>query len=566
MEAGHLPNLSRLSSRGAYSRLGTTFPAESPVAWSTFITGLNPGRHGIFGFLHRDPHTYLPRVGMVTLGDEHAMGHREGTPFWEHAGRRGVRVSLVRVPVTFPPEAVNGVVVSGLGMPDLLMSWGTSSSYTDEPGRRSRRRVQLEWLGEVAMTQVYGPGEATLPMRLTRDRRSQTLSVEVGEASVTLRRREWSPWLSLGFGASDREIHGICRFCLLSLEPHVNLYLSPIHQHPLHPVYPFTYPAGLAGRLVEDTGLFPTLGWAEDATGLNAGYLDERAFLEQARYMQHEHEKMTRWIWKHESPDLLVTVTGMTDRIGHVFLNRDEGEEHADALLECYRCFDSFVGRLVDIVGPDATVMVLSDHGFAPVHHLIHLNAWLRDNGYLAMKEDASGARRPFWSGVDWRRTRAYALGLSHIYVNLQGRERLGIVSPGAEYSQLCNEIAAKLSRLKEPGSGDSVVSRILPRDELYTGPYVDRSGDLVIAFRRGYRTSEQTAVGGVPAQVVVPSRRKSWGADHCSVDPAEVPGVLFCNRLLRLAQPHLIDIAPTALELMGVPVPAELEGRSLVG
>ena len=564
---GRLPNLTRLSSQGGYGRLRTTFPAESPVAWSTAITGLNPGKHGIFGFLHRDPRTYLPRAGMVTLGGDEAEGHREGTPFWDFAGREGLRVALLRVPVTFPPEPVAGVMVSGLGMPDLLMSWGTSSLCTTEPGGRGERRVEVEWRDGSIVTSVHGPADSTLPLHLARGPGGDSLAVEIDGTDLTLGPREWSSWIPMVFSLGNREWHGTCRLCLLSLEPHLRLYLSPIHQHPLRPVYPFTYPRSLAHTLVDAMGLFPTLGWAEDATGLNVGRLDEDAFLEQAYYMLDEQEKMTLWALEHESPDLLVSVTEITDRIAHVFMGRNREDERSGAVLECYQRFDAFVGRLAEAVGPGATLMVLSDHGFAPVHKVVHLNSWLRNNGYLVVdeSEDRLPLRRPFWPDVNWRRTRAYALGLSHIYVNLRGRERLGCVEPGGEYVRLCREIAAQLSQLKDPESGELVVSRVLLRDELYSGPHTDRSGDLVVAFRRGYRTSERTAVGGVPAQVVAPNRRKNWSADHCSVDPDEVPGVLFCNRALDFAGARLLDVAPTALDLLGVPLPASLEGRSLV-
>ena len=565
MTAGHLPNLSRLSSDGVFARLHTTYPAESPVAWSTFITGLNPGEHGIFGFLHRDPHTYLPQPSMVSLGGTKATGHRVGTPFWVYAARAGLKASLVRVPVTFPPEAFSGTVVSGLGVPDLLMSWGTSSLYTDRPGRQDPRRIRLHWDEGTALTQVHGPEGSTVPLRIVRDRQGEHLLLDVGGMLVTLYPRDWSPWLPLIFMEGGREWQGICRFCLLSLEPHVGLYLSPIHLHPRHPVYPFTHPASLAEELVDALGLYPTLGWAEDASGLNTGFLDEEAFLQQAGYMMDEHERLTSWIWRRDTPQLLVSVTGMTDRIAHVFMNRSEDEKHSEALLQCYRRFDSFVGRLAAMAGPEATVLVLSDHGFAPVQQMVHLNAWLRDEGYLVQDENRSEPRRAFWSGVDWHRTRAYAVGLSHIYVNLRGRERLGIVAPGTEYARLCNEIAERLTRLTDPGTSHSVVSRVLLRDELYNGPHVDRSGDLVVAFRRGYRTSEQTAVGAIAKEVLVPNRRGSWTADHCSVDPDEVPGILLCNRPLRTEHARLLDIAPTVLHLLGVPVPDQMEGHSLV-
>jgi len=564
VSAGHLPNLARLLSQGGYGRLHTTWPAESPVAWSTFITGLNPGGHGIFGFLHRDPHTYLPRASMVTLGREEATGHREGTAFWDFAGQKGFSVALLRVPVTFPPEEVNGIMVSGLGVPDLLMSWGTSSLYTTEGHKAAQHRVPVQWSDGSILTAVQGPAGSSVALRLMREEDGKRLEIDIGGTHLSLGVREWSPWTPLVFRQKGHEWQGICRFCLLSLDPYLRLYLSPIHQHPLRPVYPFTYPASLAATLVGSMGLFPTLGWAEDATGLNAGYLDEEAFLEQAYYMLDEQEKMTLWALEHRSPDLLISVTEVTDRVAHVFLGRGESES-SRVVLDCYRRFDAFVGRLVAAVGHSATVMVISDHGFAPVHRMVHLNSWLRDNGYLMLGGDDAGSPRGlFWPNVDWRRTRAYALGLSHIYLNVRGRERLGCVEPGGDYMRLGREIAERLLRLRDPESGESVVSRVRLRDDLYSGQYVRRSGDLVVAFRRGYRTSEETAMGGIPVPVVASNRRSTWTADHCSIDPDEVPGILFCNRPLRFVGARLLDIAPTVLDLMGIPIPAGFEGRSL--
>jgi predicted AlkP superfamily phosphohydrolase/phosphomutase len=202
----------------------------------------------------------------------------------------------------------------------------------------------------------------------------------------------------------------------------------------------------------------------------------------------------------------------------------------------------------------------------------VNINTWLVRNGYMTLSrmdpvrdrnlEDLFG-RGTFWPNVDWSKTRAYALALGQIYVNLKGRERLGIVEPGKPYEELKQEIVKRFQTLRDPDTGERVVRKVYTRDELYKGPYFDEAPDMVVGFERGYRVSWQTSLGGIPPEIIEPNERR-WSADHCSVDPDLVPGVLFSSRPLDAASPHITDIAPSVLKRLGIVPPASMDGRDL--
>ncbi|HET9252726.1 MAG TPA: nucleotide pyrophosphatase, partial [Candidatus Eisenbacteria bacterium] len=210
---------------------------------------------------------------------------------------------------------------------------------------------------------------------------------------------------------------------------------------------------------------------------------------------------------------------------------------------------------------------------FSSFRRAVNINTWLVRNGYMTLKsddpvrdrnlEDLFG-RGTFWPNVDWSRTRAYALALGQIYVNLEGRERHGVVRRGAEYEALRKELVQKFGDLRDPEQGGvRVVRRVFTRDELYRGPYFSEAPDLVVGFERGYRVSWQTSLGGIPPEVFEPNERR-WSADHCSVDPAHVPGVLFSSRPLGKPEARIIDIAPTVLSRLGVAPAKDMDGVDL--
>lgn len=569
LDAGALPALARLAQLGGWGPLRTTNPAESPVAWASFATGLNPGKHGIFDFLHRDPATYGPQVGPLTVRPRadgrgwEATNHRQGTTLWAQASAAGRSCALLRVPGTCPPEPVNGEMLSGLGVPDLVGSWGTSRLYTTLPGKgRGWTRLELSADGR-AQTAIRGPQGAETPLEVCAG--AAGVVVRCQGQKISLGVGEWSPWLSLRFEMpAGPAWQGLARFYLWSLSPDVRLYLSSLHLDPRQPALPLTWPEGLSAELAARHGLFGTLGWPEDNAGLNEGRLDEAGFLRQVEEAFAQQRELTLDTLAAGRHDLVIAVIEATDRVQHMFwrhqdpddpLHTAEGERaFGGEVLRCYQRFDELVGEALELLSPGDTLIVLSDHGFKPVYKLANVNSWLRERGYLAASAGLA---------VDWRRTRAYALGLSKVYINLRGREAQGLVEPGREYVALCAELARELLAWRDPETGQPILRQVYRRDELYAGPEIGHSGDLILGFQAGYRASPLSAAGRLAAAALEPNRNQ-WSADHCAIDSALVPGVLCANRPLRWADASILDLAPTILDLLDVSPPPGLDGRSL--
>jgi predicted AlkP superfamily phosphohydrolase/phosphomutase len=204
--------------------------------------------------------------------------------------------------------------------------------------------------------------------------------------------------------------------------------------------------------------------------------------------------------------------------------------------------------------------MVISDHGFNTFRYGVDLNRWLEENGYLKVRSEKRDQKNLV--AVDWSQTRAYALGLAGIYLNLKGREAQGIVDPGDEATRLRREIADKLRVLTDLERGQPAIKQVYNALEVYRGPYKDEAPDLIVGYNRGYRASWETAIGQVTDRVFH-DNTKAWSGDHC-IDHSLVPGVLFCNRPVAAERPRLIDIAPTVLDMFGVEVPNYMDGRPL--
>ena len=199
-------------------------------------------------------------------------------------------------------------------------------------------------------------------------------------------------------------------------------------------------------------------------------------------------------------------------------------------------------------------------HGFKPFRRCLGLNSWLHANGYLALKEGKTESREWF-QDVDWSKTRAYALGLGGLFLNVKGREAKGIVEPG-DVQALKTEIRTKLQKLPDPETGRTAISRVYEREEVHNGPYVENGPDLIIGYKVGYRTSWDSVTGVVSDQIFE-DNKKRWSGDHCIL-PGAVPGVFFSNWKFEAHRPGLVDMAPTVLKLFGMEPPAYMDGKAL--
>ena len=602
MKEGLLPNFSKLAKGGSYRRLRTTFPSVSPVAWSSFSTGTHPARHNIFDFLDRDRRTYLPMLSSTRVGTVERflkLGKyriplekpelrllRKSKPFWTILGEHRVWSTVLRVPITFPPDRFYGAELSAMCVPDLLGSQGTFLLFTTRPsGERFKEgglRVEVAVKNDRVETVVKGPENMflagspplELPLRIALDRGKRTARVDLGGTTVELTAGQLSEWVTLTFHAAPAiKVTGLSRLLVTEMDEHFSLYMSPISIDPEKPAMPVSHPSFYATYLAKRIGQYSTLGLAEDTWALNEGVIDDGTFLRQTYDIDREREAMFFAGLDRLRKGSLVCVFDATDRIQHMFwryLEKDhpaarnrDGAEHRDAIRELYKHNDALVGRVMARLEDGDVLMVLSDHGFSSFRRGVNLNSWLRREGYLVLKDGAAG-QAEWLRDVDWTATRAYCLGLTGMFLNIKGREQQGIVEPGAQVDALKAEIIRKLSGLQDGEKREVGIREAFDTAALYSGPYLGNAPDLLIGYNAGYRTSWDCATG-VVAGPVFEDNVKAWSGDHC-IDPRLVPGVFFCNRRVDTEEPSLIDIAPTALRLFGIEPPAYMDGRPLQG
>ncbi len=591
MDEGKLPYLSRLREQGTYRRLRTTFPALSPVAWSTFATGVNPAKHNIFDFLNRDFRTYAPELSSakvrpaarflkigpwkIPLSRPTVELRRKSQPFWKILSRHAIQSTILRVPITFPPEPFAGRMLSAMATPDLRGTQGSFSWFSTAPEMLACEggvRFPLIANGGALEGSLPGPDTARVDFRvLPGQKPSQREDERILEIQGTQRRLrvgEYTPWIRLRFATgSGSSVRGIVRFLLTRTEPDLAIYVTPVEIDPESPALPISHPGHYAVYLAKLLGSYATLGMAEDTWALNEGAIDEAAFLKQAKLIQQEREAMYFSALDRARQGVVACVFDTTDRVQHMFYRYidaqrepQERQPHTDVIEELYRDMDRVVGRTLEYADPDTAVFVLSDHGFCSFRRGVNLNAWLHQNGYLALQAGLT-AGGDYLEGIDWSRTRAYTFGLGGLYLNLRGRESQGIVLP-EDAAALKAELLQKLSGLPDGETGDVAIQNVYDGAAIYKGPYLDAAPDLIIGYAPGYRAAWSAATGRVTG-AVFEDNDKCWSGDHC-VDPIAVPGVLFVNRKITTEDPGIEDMAPTVLTLFGITPPVWMEGQPL--
>ncbi len=656
---GELPNLAALQTRGGYAPLTPTVPAQTPVSWATFSTGLDPGGHEIFDFLKRDPANRIPTFAVAeelqvpflfgtnnppvfAAGAAALLGipalllfwrrrraagvalavaalvaaagafaaarawlpaerpwvrnNRRGPVFWAEAGARPATV--VRMPVTFPPEAFDrGRMLSGLGVPDLSGRIGRPSYYTSDPFFAPREGndfsveiTRLESNKGSQTTKILGPpgrafgraGTVDLPMTLSVNGARDRLAVQVPGTRVELAPGQWSDWIPLVFRVNPLiSVHGYARMRLASVQPEIGLYVSPVQFDPDHlpPGFAISSPPEFASELVQRFGRYKTMGWGIDTWSIQSATLSEEAFLEDVRKTEEQERRMLAGLLGG-GEKLLFHYFEFPDRVAHVFWRLRDPEhpaydaalaaKYGDAVEKAYRTMDDIVGETAKALKPDDVLIVLSDHGFATWRRSVNYNSWLVQNGYLVLKGSAHRqnlealfSRGQFWEAVDWTKSKAYGMGLGDIYVNLAGREAGGIVAPGAEYEALRSEIASRLTGLVDPKNGERAVSRVFRREDVYRRFDPRLIPDLIVTNRPGYRVSWQSSLG-VPTENVFEDNHDVWSGDHCSLDPELVKGILFASRAIPAGRAlGIADVTASVRALVGAPPAADAAGKS---
>lgn len=601
MAEGKLPHFQRLKEMGTYARLATSYPSISPAAWSSFMTGVDCSYHNIFDFLSRDPKTYLPvlssaEIGKpwktlslgkyrIPLGKPKVKLLRKSKPFWTILGENNVFSSVIRVPITFPPEKFNGVLLSGMCTPDLRGTQGTFSYYSTREGVKAEREggtcIPLMRQGHTIRSFLHGPqnhssnngGTLKIPLTMIVDKDKKRVQIRVSGQRFYLEPEAYSPWIRVSFRAGlTSKIRGICRFYLNQLSPEMDLYVTPVQIDPERPALPISHPFIYAVYLAKLGGSYGTLGLAEDTWALNEGVIDEESFLKQAYLYCTEREEMLFKALERTPKGLSVCVFDTPDRIQHMFFRyldeshpANKGQNvarYAHVIEELYQHMDELLGRLMKKVDEKTVLMVMSDHGFASFRRGVNFNTWLFHNGYLALKGGKMTSGEWF-ADVDWQHTKAYSLGLTGLFINKRGRESQGIVGEGAEFRELKRELITKLTGLVDKETGQVAIREVMDSEAMFSGPYLDNGPDLLFGCNSGYRTSWDCATGQVTASVFE-DNTKRWSGDHC-IDPKLVPGIFFSSRAINGKAPDIRDIAPTVLKLFGVEIPPYMEGKPLI-
>jgi predicted AlkP superfamily phosphohydrolase/phosphomutase len=368
----------------------------------------------------------------------------------------------------------------------------------------------------------------------------------------------------------------------LQASPDLRVYMSPLNLDPEDSPLPISSPPGYAAELAKKRGLMKTLGWWHDTWALNEERIDEGPFLEDCWRTMDQWRDVTLDELKNDPPSLLVAVSTATDSVSHMFwrlidpqhprYDADLAAKYGNAIELTYEKMDAVVGEVMAALKPGGTLIIVSDHGFHSWRKGFNTNTWLVQNGFMTLNNPGALEKQynldnlfgqgSFFPNTDWSRSRAYAVGLGQVYLNLRGREKHGIVDPGPEADRILQDLREKLLAVEDPDSHERVLENVYFGRDIFHGSRSGEAPDLQMGFRDGYRTSWQTSLGAVPAGIVVANMKK-WSGDHCASDPSDTQGIFFSNRQFA-AQPSILDVSPTVLQMLGVAPPGKLDGAAL--
>jgi predicted AlkP superfamily phosphohydrolase/phosphomutase len=599
---GRMPNFEAFVKDNTFLPLGTSIPPQSPVAWASFITGTDPGSHGIFDFIHRSTEDYFPvfsassvtppektiKIGswVLPLSGGEAINLMRGKTFWQSLDDHDIPYTIFRIPSNFPPTPCEGVSISGMGTPDLLGTYGTFSFFTDHPTFTATEvsggeifvvstendRVTAELTGPENTMKVDSP-ELKRPFTVYMDRENRSAKIVVGDEVIILNEGEWSEWVPVSFELLGplKSVPGMCLMYLKSVTPHFQLYVSPINIDPSNPALPISTPSEFSKDLYQRIGRFYTQGMPEDTKALEHGVIEDSEFLRQTEIVLKERMKMLDAMLDDYEEGLLFFYISTLDQASHMMWrnmdpdhpNHPEDHAHQDAIETLYAKMDSILGVVQERIPENTTLIVMSDHGFAPFYKKFNINTWLHQNGFLEIRDPRILGELPAHSNTNWRKTRAYALGINSIYINLRGREARGIVKQN-DYDKVLDELEEKLLAVRDPETGDPVVKTLYRTKDVYDGKALAGAPDAIVGYYSKYRCNDLSALGQLSEEVFTVNMSK-WSGDHC-MEHTEVPGVFLVNRPIVIDDPDLRDLAVSILQLYGIEKPEEMTGRAVFG
>jgi len=607
MQQGQLPNMQRLGGQGVFTMMHSTIPPQSPVAWGSFISGADPGVYGIFDFLHRNPDNYtpffsqsetLPSRMLVNLGQYQiplkpgkVVLKREGRAFWDYMEDRGIPATVLKLPTNYPPSESKQRTLSGMGTPDILGTYGIYSLYTSDENESQKditpNNVYYAYIDEnnIMEGQIEGPrndllkeGEnVVVPFKVYVDNRHKTARIDIQGQEILIAEKEYSDWVEIKFSLISNlaSITGMVKFYLMEMGDRFRLYISPTHISPRDPAVPISTPAGYSRELTDHVGLFHTIGLPADTKALGQGTFAMENFITQSLSVFDESCHMFDFElqrFSSQKEGLLFFYFSSLDQGQHMFwalndkehpyYHPEESRKFAYITDEMYRKFDRVLGKAMKNIDPGIPLLLMSDHGFGPFRRGVNVNTWLVKEGYLKMTTSDISEAVSILGYADWPASKAYALGLNGLYLNLKGREKEGAVAP-EERRRLLDEIKAKLENISDPQNGNKVISCAYISEDNFSKNFIDRAPDIILGFDRGYRISNESALGSLSREVVS-DNMDWWSGDHC-VDPKKVPASFIANFKIQSPVPNMQDVAPTILKYFGIATPSQMTGKALI-
>jgi predicted AlkP superfamily phosphohydrolase/phosphomutase len=607
MREGLLPHFARLAGSGGFLPITTSTPPQSPVAWSDFAVGGTPYVHGIYDFIHRDAASMAPYLSTSKVTGAQktiALGRwelpisggetqllRQGKPFWDYLADKDIPTTISRIPGNFPCENSRVNMVSGMGTPDLRGGYGSFTFFTTAPEELPKnitggRVEKIDMQDHVARTFLSGPentlkadkSEVKVPFTVWRDRTNNVVRIVIQEKEFVLKQGDWTDWVDVSFPLIPhiQEVKGICRFFIKQIHPEFMMYVSPINIAPDDPVLPIFSSNSYGSDLVRNAGRFYTQGLPDDTKALSYGILNEDEYLSLAYYILGEQRRMLEFELDRFSrlkTGMLFFYISSVDQNTHMYwrafdkahplYNEQLHQKHGRELKKLYIEMDGILGRVMgnfDISDPANTLIVMSDHGFAPFRRQVNLNSWLYENGFLSLTSPKGLESEGFFEYVDWTSTVAYNIGINSIYLNLANREPFGVF-PKSQAPVMLKNLRKALLAFADPQNGENTVSDvwITPAEHFEKNPHAP---DLIVGWNRGYRCSWESILGGFSPQIIRDNDDK-WSGDHC-IDPKWVPALLMCNRKLPQQRFTLHDITATILSQFEIPIPEQMIGRPI--
>ncbi|MFH1143983.1 MAG: alkaline phosphatase family protein [Candidatus Eisenbacteria bacterium] len=582
-----------------YSALSVVAPADDHVS----ILGLRVGS--------RLKLPFSDYVMPLKAGTTENLRH--GVPFWDILTDHGVRAVIHRAPVNFPPTVSgDAVTLSGMGTPDIQGTLGTYAYYTTDPppdweSATGGKIFLVDVIDGVAEGKLYGPPndfidydgikertgravpyqeqKAAIPFKIYVDAENPVAKVVINDQEILLQEGVFSDWVHVRFVLlptpgfihwiwSDLvTVSGTVQFYLKHAQP-LGLYVTAVQIDPTDPALPISTPPEYSAELAAAIGCYYTKGLPEDTKALDKDVMGNPDFLKQANIILAEEIRMTDYELDRFKEGVLFLYYTVVDQCGHAMWRTMRGEEghpayvaelddpYKDAYPAFYQALDELLGRVMERIDDRTLLIIMSDHGFAPWHRGFHLNRWLYENGYLAVKPGVSVDNVEYLQGIDWQNTSLYGIGINGLYVNQMGRERQGTVPPGLPKRSLIEDVAAKLEALVDPETGERPILKVYPTEEIYAGPYAGDGPDAQIGYERGYRVTDESAVGELAGEILSDNTRR-WSGDHCA-DPRKLPGIILTNVPFDKRDPALIDMAPTILAVFGIEPPQQMTGKPI--